>query len=104
MKIMKEKYDTLLPNFKETWTYKAQEIIKSFVINIGFFKTTGALISVPLSLTLLRGLSLLQPCYADGGITLGEYLSCVFSCGACLMIIAFYEYYYLDLIIKWAFK
>jgi hypothetical protein len=101
---MKKKYDTLLPKFEESLMYKAREYVKNFAITVGIFKTLGFVSCISLSLILLKGLSLLQPLYADKLISLGEYLSCVFSCGACLVVIALYEYYFIDLVIKWAFK
>lgn len=101
---MKQKYDTLMPKRENTWICKIREHVKQFAITVGVFKTIGVLSCIPLSLTLLHGLSLLQPAYANKLLSLGEYLSCVFSCGTCLIIIALYEYYYIDLIIKWAFK
>jgi hypothetical protein len=101
---MKEKYDTLMPKFEESLTYKIQYYVKNFIITVGIFKTIGFVSCISLSLILLKGLSLLQPAYTDKLLSLGEYLSCVFSCGACLLVIALYEYYYLDLIVKWCLK
>lgn len=99
---MKQKYDTLMP--KETWINKIAECSKSFALEVGVFKTIGVLSCIPLSLTILTGLSYLQPTYTNKLLSLGEYLSCTFSCGLCLLLISLYEYYYIDLIIKWRIK
>lgn len=101
---MKQKYDTLMPKRENTWIYKIFEFAKEFVINIGIFKTIGLISCISLSLLLLTGLSCLQPSYTNKLLSLGEYLSCTFSCGTCLLLIALYEYYYIDLIISWVFK
>ena len=41
MHLLVKKHDTLMPREEDSWFYKTRKFIKSFVINIGIFKSFG---------------------------------------------------------------
>ena len=100
-----KKYDTLMPREEDIWFYKTQKFITSFVINIGIFKSFGFVASIIISLQILKIIYELQ--YAlivYKTISIGEFEASVISACLFLMIICYYELYYLDNIIKWMFR
>ena len=97
--------DTLMTKYEETFIYRTQKFIKDFIINIGIFKSFGFVISILISLQLINIVNLLNNAYYILKIiTIGEYESSIISTCLFLIVISYYELYYIDNIIKWMFK
>ncbi len=101
---MKRNCDTLMPKTEETLIWKINECIKDFVINIGIFKSFGFLASVILSLDLITALSECKNLFKEQTITHGEFINGQILICLFLLIISYYEIYYIDNIMKWGYK
>ena len=96
--------DTLLPKFENTWIYKLRKFIDGFIINVGIFKSFGFIVSILISLRLLNIIYVLENALAQKTISIGEYEASIISTCLFLMIICYYELYYIDNILKWVWK
>lgn len=93
-----------MPREEDSWFYKTQKIIISFVINIGVFKSFGFIASIIISLQLLQIIYTLQDALVCKIISIGEFEASIISACLFLMIICYYELYYIDNFINWIFK
>lgn len=96
--------DTLLPKFENTWIYKLRKFIEGFIINVGIFKSFGFIASILISLQLLNIIYVLENALAQKTISIGEFEASIISTCLFLMIICYYELYYIDNILKWVWK
>jgi hypothetical protein len=71
-----------------------------FMLRIGIFKTFGFLSSVLLSVTILESLRGLQGALLIQNLTIGEYVASVISLMTMLLLVCYYEFYYIDSVIK----
>ncbi|MFA6315693.1 MAG: hypothetical protein WC648_05000 [Candidatus Paceibacterota bacterium] len=101
---MRRACDTLMPKFEDIWIYKLREFIKDFIINIGIFKSFGFIASILISLQLLNIIYILENTFAQKTISVGEFEASMISTCLFLMIICYYELYYMDNILKWMWK
>lgn len=101
---MKQNYDTLMPKIEETLIWKINECIKDFVINIGIFKSFGFVVPIILSLELINALSECKNLFKEQTITRGEFINGQILICLFLLIISYYEIYYIDNIIKRRYK
>lgn len=94
---------TLLPKFEDGLIYKFQMLVKSFVINIGLFKSFLFFALIGISLQCIQSLSVLSGALSIQRLTAGEYMNGVLSIVIVLLISLVYMCYFIDKGLKWVF-
>jgi len=84
--------------------YKVQMFIKSFVINIGLFKTFAFFALVGISIQCVEAIPMLSGALSIQRLSIGEYVNGVLLIVVVLLISVIYMCYFIDSILKWAFK
>jgi hypothetical protein len=95
---------TLLPKFENTLTYKFQMFVKSFMINVGLFKSLLFFAVIGIALQCAQSLSFLSGALSIQRLTVGEYISSVLSIVIILLISLVYMCYFIDIVLKWGFE
>jgi len=95
--------DTLLPKLSEFYN-QIRDSIKSFITEIGLFKTFVALSLCLVALQCIEGVSILRQALEMQRISVGEYVNGELILVTILLIICMYECYYLDLLVRSGFE
>lgn len=95
--------DTLLPKRSEFYN-QIQDSIKSFIVEVGLFKTFVALSLYVIALQCIEGVTILRGALGIQRISIGEYVNGELTLVIILLMICIYQVYYIDLLIRLGFR
>jgi len=95
---------TLLPKFEDGLIYKFQMFFKSFMINVGIYKTFMFFALIGISYYNVQAILILQNGLLNQMLSIGEYINGIFSISIMILISIIYQFYYIDKVLEWALK